>query len=600
MMRTVAYFDLVSLAAVLFGLAGLIRSWKSALQSGTKLLLAGLLVFMAFYSVCLGIEWSGVSAALDRLEDFIGALIPMWWAFVFYAFVHEITHRDIRDSEEKYRSLVVNIPDVVWTSDENGRTTFISSNVKMIYGYAPEEIYKEGEALWFGRIHPDDVAKVKDAFEAVFEKGVSLDVEYRIRRRDGEWIWLLDRSIGAYERGGVQYADGVFSEITARKRAEEKLRSVNQQLAASEQELRESQHLLDATINNSPAVIYVKNLAGRYLLVNKAYEKILGMSREEILGKTDEALFPKDVADKFWENDERAVESDLPVEFEEVALHANGELHTYISTKFSLRDSDGSPYAVCGISTDITERKQLAEREREHHAQLAHFSRLTVAGELASGMAHELNQPLTAITTYAQACRRMIDSGDADPAKIRDAAGEIAAQAMRGGEIIRRMRGFVRKQAPQRVKADLNEIVREAIELVKTQAQHSEVTLQLEFSEEPLMVLADKVQIQQVVVNLLRNGFESMAETAACERVVTVRTSRTDQGMIEVAVEDKGAGLSGSDREKIFESFFTTKSDGLGIGLSISRSIIEEHEGHIWATPNPDKGTSFRVALPSG
>ena len=538
----------------------------------------------------------------------------MWWAFVFYGFVHEIAHRDIRENEEKYRSLVANIPDVIWTTDENGRTTFISSNVKMVYGYTPEEIYKEGEELWFGRIHPDDVDKVKDAFEAVFKKRVSLDVEYRIRRRDGEWIWLLDRSIGAYERDGVQYADGVFSEITDRKRAEEKLRSINQQLMASEQqlrasnqqleaseqELRESQHLLDATINNSPVVIYVKNLAGRYLLVNKTYEEILGMSREEMLGKTDDALFPKDVAEKFRVNDERAVVSDLPVEFEEVALHANGELHTYISTKFPLRDSEGSPYAVCGISTDITERKQLAEQERKHHAQLAHFSRLTVAGELASGMAHELNQPLTAITTYAQACRRMIDSGDADPAKIRDAAGEIAAQAMRGGEIIRRMRGFVRKQAPQRVRADLNEIVREAIELVRTQARRSEVMLQLEFSEEPLTVLADKVQIQQVIVNLLQNSFESMSKVDACDRIVTVRTSRTDQGMMEVAVEDKGTGLPGSDREKVFESFFTTKSDGLGIGLSISRSIIEEHQGHIWATPNPQKGTTFRVALLSG
>jgi len=628
MMHPVAYFDLVFLAAVLFGLVGLIKSWKSVLQRGTKLLLAVLLVFMGSYGFCLGLEWSGITEALDTLEDFIGALIPMWWAFVFYAFVHEITHRDIRESEEKYRSVVANIPGVVWTTDENGRTTFISSNVEMIYGYTPEEIYKEGEELWIGRIHPDDVDKVKDAFEAVFKKGLSLDVEYRIRRRDGEWIWLHDRSIGAYERGGLWYADGVFSEITGRKRAEEQLQAVNQQLMASEQqlrasnqqlvaseqqlrasnqqlaasgqELRESQHLLDATINNSPAVIYVKNLAGCYLLVNKSYEEILGISCEEMLGKTDEVLFPKDVAEKFRVNDERALESEFPLEFEEVALHANGELHTYISTKFSLRDSSGSPYAICGISTDITERKRLEDQERKHHEELVHFSRLTVAGELASGMAHELNQPLTAIANYAMACQRMIDLEKVDLSMIREATEEIAGQAMRGGEIIRRMRDFVRKQGPQRVEADFNEIVREAVDLVKMRAKDSGATLQLEFSDKPLMVFADKIQIEQVLVNLLQNGFDSMAQVKPCDRVLTVRTSRTDEDMVEIAVEDRGAGLSGGDAEKVFESFFTTKADGLGIGLSISRSIVEEHEGRIWATPNPQKGTTFRVALPAG
>ena len=213
-------------------------------------------------------------------------------------------------------------------------------------------------------------------------------------------------------------------------------------------------------------------------------------------------------------------------------------------------------------------------------------------------MAHELNQPLTAITTYAHACQRMIDSGNADMAKVREATGEIAAQAMRGGEIIRRMRGFVRKQSPQRVSVDFNEIVREAIGLVQIQAKSSGVALELEFSEKALMVLADKVRIQQVLVNLFQNGFDSMGDVATCDRVLSVRTSSTSDGMVEIAIEDKGAGLSSADSEKIFESFFTTKSDGLGIGLSISRSIVEEHNGHIWAEPNVDKGTTFRVALP--
>ena len=136
----------------------------------------------------------------------------------------------LRENEEKYYSLIANIPDVVWTTDQNGQTTFISSNIEKIYGYTPEDISEDGERLWFGRIHPDDVERVKKAFKAVFEEGVQLDVEYRIRRKDGEWIWLHDRSIGAYEKNGIKYADGVFFDITERKKAEEKLLDYQAQL----------------------------------------------------------------------------------------------------------------------------------------------------------------------------------------------------------------------------------------------------------------------------------------------------------------------------------------------------------------------------------
>jgi PAS domain S-box-containing protein len=262
---------------------------------------------------------------------------------------------ELEQSELKYRSLIANIPDVVWTSDEKGNTTFISKNVKDIYGYSPQEIYTRGDSLWFGRIHPDDIEKVKTSYKAVFEVNKQLDIEYRVRRKDGRWIWIRDRSIGAYEKDGVKYADGVFSDITERKETRE--------------ELRKSKAFLDNVINTLDDPFFVKDQEHRWFMLNNAACKVMGRPREELIGKSDYDLFPKEQADVFWEKDNLVLETGkTDINEEKITWHGN--VHT-ISTKKSLYiDPVTSKRFITGTIRDMTELKQSEKTLRESEGKL--------------------------------------------------------------------------------------------------------------------------------------------------------------------------------------------------------------------------------------
>jgi len=226
-------------------------------------------------------------------------------------------------------------------------------------------------------------------------------------------------------------------------------------------------------------------------------------------------------------------------------------------------------------------------------------SRVSTMGQLASGLAHELNQPLCAILSSAQACRRLMQSGRMDSEEVDDVMNEVCLQTERAGEIIRRLRDFVRKQDPRRLPVDINEIAKEAVAFAATEARHSAVTTRLELVDQAPPVLADGIQIQQVILNLVRNAIEAMKDGTVAKRELTVRLSLLETGMVEVAIRDTGKGLPADAFERMFDPFFTTKSTGMGIGLSISRSIIEAHGGRLWATANPDCGVTFRFTLPT-
>ncbi|MHC4479087.1 MAG: PAS domain S-box protein, partial [Planctomycetota bacterium] len=289
----------------------------------------------------------------------------------------------LQQSEQKYRSLIANIPDVVWTSDENGNTTFISANVEDIFGYSPEEIYSQGDRLWFGRIHPDDLERVvKEAFKAVFEEGKRLDVEYRIRRKDGQWIWIQDRSIGAYEKDGVKYADGVFFDITERKQAEEALRESEETAAA----------LLNAT---SDAALLIDG-QGSVIALNKSMAESLGTTAEEIIGTVIYDYLPPDLARQRRARGLEATHTRGPVRFED--QRAGRWLENSVFPIFTPQ-GDIARYAI--YSRDITERKE-AEQERR---------RLTAILEATSDFVSTAT-PDGRITYINRAGRRMIGLAD--------------------------------------------------------------------------------------------------------------------------------------------------------------------------------------------
>ncbi|HVH75038.1 MAG TPA: PAS domain S-box protein [Stellaceae bacterium] len=248
-----------------------------------------------------------------------------------------------------------------------------------------------------------------------------------------------------------------------------------------------------------------------------------------------------------------------------------------------------------GFARDITERQQAQRRLQELQAELLHVSRLSAMGQMGSALAHELNQPLTAIVNYLQAARRIIEKErGALPERAADALAKAAGQAIRAGEIIRRLRQFVEKGESGYRAEDLNQVVEEASALALVGAKEQEVRLMLELAPDLPPIHLDKIRIQQVVLNLVRNAVEAMAGSA--ERLLTIRTSLLTD--VEVSVSDTGGGLAAAVRDQLFQPFVTTKAQGMGVGLSICRSIVEAHGGHIRAEANPQGGTTFAFTLP--
>jgi two-component system sensor kinase FixL len=249
-----------------------------------------------------------------------------------------------------------------------------------------------------------------------------------------------------------------------------------------------------------------------------------------------------------------------------------------------------------GFIRDLTERQQTEARLQELQSELVHVSRLTAMGEMASALAHELNQPLSAIANYMKGSRRMLEAGTDDrSALLRDAMDKAAEQALRAGQIIRRLRDFVARGESERRVESVKKLVEEASALALVGAKDQGVRVRFQFDPTIDLVLADKVQIQQVLLNLLRNAVEAMESSQ--RRELTISTAADKDGMLAMSVADTGSGISPDIASHLFQPFITNKRHGMGVGLSISRTIVEAHGGHIGANPNPAGGTTFRFTL---
>lgn len=245
----------------------------------------------------------------------------------------------------------------------------------------------------------------------------------------------------------------------------------------------------------------------------------------------------------------------------------------------------------------IAERYQVQEQLNRHREELARVSRLRTMGEMASSLAHELNQPLAAVANYVRGCQRRLGSGAWNESELMQALAEAGNQAERAGQILRSLRDFVAAREPRRVPADINRITETAVDLARPEAKVRGIAIRFVPAKDLPPVLADAIQIEQVVLNIVRNALEAMSNTRLNGGEVFVSTSAGGPGEVEVAIQDSGPGLPADAVKKVFDAFYTTKPEGMGIGLSISRSIIEAHRGRLWVTRNEDRGVTFRFAL---
>jgi C4-dicarboxylate-specific signal transduction histidine kinase len=246
---------------------------------------------------------------------------------------------------------------------------------------------------------------------------------------------------------------------------------------------------------------------------------------------------------------------------------------------------------------DVTEQRQAAALLKQHEADLAHVCRVSVMGEMAAGLAHELNQPLAAIMNYARGCVRRLDA-HTDPGELRSALEEVTLQAERAGAILGRLRAFVSKRPFQRAPVAINDVVRDVLELAAADLRPAVPKVRLDLADSLPNVYIDRLQIEQVLLNLVRNAIEAMRGCPLRERELVLRTGRGEEGTVLVSVNDNGCGLAASVIERLFDPFFTTKPEGMGMGLAISRSILEAHSQHLWATPSEERGATFQFTLP--
>jgi two-component system sensor kinase FixL len=347
--------------------------------------------------------------------------------------------------------------------------------------------------------------------------------------------------------------------------------------------------------------VVVIDETGAIEVFNKAAERIFGYTAAEIAGRNVSELMPSPYRQEHDHYIATYLETRKP---KIIGIGREVEARRKDGTVFPAELSVGEAAPVAGghrfvgIIRDITERRRLEEEARQDRERLAHVTRLTMMGEMATGIAHEINQPLTAIASYAQACIRLLGDEDArHDDEVQDALEQISRQAMRAGEVIRRLRTFVRKGENKRTPHDLNALVSEVERLAEVDAKLHGAKLRLELGESLPGVLVDGVQIQQVLLNLIRNGLEAMEEAGVTDEPVIVRTERNGNE-IEVSVIDSGVGLKPEDEDSLFNPFHTTKKTGMGMGLSISRSIIMSHGGRMWFTRNAERGTTFHFSLP--
>jgi PAS domain S-box-containing protein len=356
--------------------------------------------------------------------------------------------------------------------------------------------------------------------------------------------------------------------------------------------LRRQAELLDL----SHDMVFVRGLDGVVSYWNRTAEQLCGWTREEAVGKVAHQLLqtvfpmpPQAIADQVlregrWEG--------------ELAHRRRDGSPLVVASRWSLqRDERNRPVAVLETGTDLTERRRVDDTLQQTRSELAHVARVISLGELTASVAHEVNQPLAAIVTNGEACLRWLDRKVPALDEARQAVSRAINEARRASAVIQRIRTLSRKSEPRRMLLDLNDVIEDTIPLAQRELTNHRIRLRLELASDLPPVIGDRIQLQQVLINLLVNGIQSMAATTEGPRELLVETRRSG-GEVLIRVQDSGIGIPPEKMGRLFEPFFTTKKDGLGMGLSICRAIVEAHGGRVWASENAGPGATLQFALP--
>jgi PAS domain S-box-containing protein len=371
------------------------------------------------------------------------------------------------------------------------------------------------------------------------------------------------------------------------------------QLQKLYEDLRRSEQDLRGVINTVPAHVWTASPDGTVDFVNERFLEFVGLPSDDILGWSWQSVLHSDDRARFVADWRAAVKDGQSIEREVRLRRADGQYRWFFVRNVPLRDEAGNVAKWYGSGIEIQDLKR-AEQERERlrqvEADLAHMNRVSMMGELAGSLAHEIKQPIAAAAINARVCARWLRRDTPDIAEASEAASRMVGDITRVADIIERVRSLYRGDRAQREPVDVNAIIREMIVLLRDAANRNAILIRTELDAGLPMIPADRVQLQQVLMNLMLNGIDAMKDTRG---ELTVTSKRADDGQILIAVSDSGCGLPAEGGDRLFAAFFTTKAQGTGMGLSISRRIIESHGGRLWASANTGRGATFQFTLPS-
>jgi PAS domain S-box-containing protein len=365
-------------------------------------------------------------------------------------------------------------------------------------------------------------------------------------------------------------------------------------------QLQRQERQLRDVINAVPAIVWSASRDGAIDFVNQSWQELTGLLPEDVWGWNWEAAVHPDDRAGFVAHWRSAIESGEAMEHEMRLRSAEGKYRWLLVRNVPLHNKTGNIVKWYGTSFDIEDRKrteQERERLRQRETELAHMNRVSMMGELAASIAHELNQPLSGVVVNGNACLRWLAGDSANLEEARENARRIVRDGKRAGDIIGRIRALATKTATVMAPLDINETVQEVIALAQTEVRRNDVTLRTELANDLSPVLGDRVQLQQVVLNLVMNAVEAMSTVGERPRELVIRTRNDEGDMVRITVRDSGIGLDPQSMERVFEAFYTSKSEGMGMGLSICRSIVQNHGGRLWAVANDGPGISFQFTV---
>ena len=468
-----------------------------------------------------------------------------------------------------------------------GEMRYWSEECYRVLGFDPRDGLPEFETF-LRRVHPDDQARIREISAAAGRARFDYETDYRILHPGGE---IRDIHVVAHPvfnpSGDLAEYVGTVMDVTERRRAEEKLRQSEAYLAEAQKLTHTGSWVWDVPER-------------RALHLSEEWYRIYGFDQEEGMSawkKRLQRIHPDDRARRQQEID-RATTEKAEYEVEYRVLLPSGAVRHLHSVGHPVLDASGNLVQFVGSSTDITERRQAEEALRQAQTDLARISRITTMGELTASLAHEVNQPIAAAVTDANTCLRWLNRDHPDLEEARQAASRVVKDATRAAEIISRTRLLFKKANPQWELVDVNEVIQEMVALLRSETARYSISVRTELAADLPHIMGDRVQLQQVLMNLMMNSIDAMRDVNGTRELI-IHSQRGENEELMVSVSDTGVGLPPQQADQIFDAFFTTKPHGTGMGLRISRSIVESHGGRLWVAGNSSRGACFRLTLPT-